>query len=61
MNNDNEKSPRHFLKIPDGKLTIHFIRPYDNRCPVPKTRLGALDRSMVNKLCYRGNKTNMLR
>ena len=28
MNNDNEKSPRHFLKIPDGKLSIHFIRPY---------------------------------
>ena len=28
MNNDNENSPRHFLKIPDGKLTIHFIRPY---------------------------------
>ena len=27
MNNDNEKSPRHFLKIPDEKLTIHFIRP----------------------------------
>ena len=29
MNNDIEKSPRHFLKIPDGKLTIHFIWPYD--------------------------------
>ena len=27
MNNDNEKSPRHFVKIPDVKLRIHFIRP----------------------------------
>ena len=33
MNNDIEKSPRHFLKISDGKLRVHFIKP--NKTIIP--------------------------
>ena len=42
MNNNNEKSPRHFLKIPDGKLTIHFLRPYDKHNMTNHTLPGIL-------------------